>query len=358
MIWLLAIPVILLVGLVVVDLQISAPGYKGPESDHFDGKKFHNPDRMRGRGLYDMAKWALTGDRGEWQQLTEDAVNFAEPPHRHTNTGDVAVTFINHTTFLIQVDGLNILTDPIWSYRASPYTWVGPKRMRPPGLPFDQLPPIDLVLISHNHYDHLDLPTVKRLQQTHNPDFITPLGVGKFLNKKGIPFAADLDWWDEHQFTDSTHIHAVPAQHFSGRGVFDRDQTLWCGYVVQTPSSTLYFAGDTAYGTFFTDIGQAFDIDISLIPIGAYKPRWFMQPIHTDPDEAVQIHHDVQSTMSIGTHFGTFPLADEAMDEPKIDLWKARDEHGISHENFITLEEGQTRIIEPAQPTPLRVAGE
>jgi L-ascorbate metabolism protein UlaG (beta-lactamase superfamily) len=348
MIWLLAIPAILLTGLLLVDLQISASGYDGPESDHFDGKKFHNPDKIRGRGLFDMMKWALSGDRGEWTELRKQDVTFAVPSQTPENKDEFCITFVNHTTALIQVDGLNILTDPVWSRRVSPYSWVGPGRMRPPGIRFEDLPEIDLVLISHNHYDHLDIAAVKRLKQDHDPQFITPLGVAQYLNKNGISRTADMDWWEEHEFSAETMITGVPAQHFSGRGVFDRDQTLWCGYVLQTKVGTLYFAGDTAYGSFFTDIGSVFDIDLSLIPIGAYKPRWFMQPIHTDPNEAVRIHQDVQSSQSIATHFGTFPLADDAMDEPKQDLARALNKHGVPAADFITLDEGEERVFLPS----------
>jgi len=340
MIWLLAIPLVLLIGLVVVDFQISAPGYKGPESDHFDGTKFHNPDKLRGRGLYDMAKWAVNGKRGPWENLNHQPIPESTHP-RPTAGQNISVTFVNHSTYLISVDGCHILTDPVWSYRASPYSWVGPKRMRKPGLRFDDLPPIDVVLISHNHYDHLDISTVKKISRAHDPLFITPLGVSRYLNKQGVHKTVDLDWWDEHAATENIDVTGVPAQHFSGRGVFDRDQTLWCGYVLQTNSGTLYFAGDTAYGSFFTDIGQAFHIDVSLIPIGAYKPRWFMQPIHTDPEEAVKIHRDIDSEMSIGSHFGTFPLADEGMDEPAEDLTQARGKHRLSESDFFTLEEGE-----------------
>ena len=342
MIWLLAIPAILLIGLLVVDFQISTPGYNGPETDHFDGTKFHNPDKLRGRGLYDMAKWAITGNRGKWRQLRPKDITYGTIEHSYSMGDDMSITFINHSTFLIQMDGINILTDPVWGKRVSPYSWVGPKRMRPPGIRFDDLPPIDLVLISHNHYDHLDISTVQRLHFEHDPHFITPLGVEQYLNSKGINNTVDLDWWQEYTFDDDTLITGVPAQHFSGRGVFDRDQTLWCGYVLQHPAGTLYFAGDTSYGSFFTGIGDAFDIDLSLIPIGAYKPRWFMQPIHTDPDEAVQIHRDVQSSVSIGSHFGTFPLADEGMDEPKDDLATAQNKYSITESDFFVLEEGAT----------------
>lgn len=342
MIWLLAIPAILLTGLLVVDFQISASGYSGKKMSNFDGKKFINPDKINGRGLYDMLKWALTGDRGEWKQLYRTDVNFPEASN-FAQPDELSITFVNHATFLIQMGGLNILTDPIWSRRASPYSWVGPKRMRPPGIRFDDLPAIDLVLISHNHYDHLDLRTVLRLKEQHDPQFITPLGVGQYLNKHDITKTVDLNWWEEHKISHELKITGVPAQHFSGRGVFDRDQTLWCGYVLESPSDTIYFAGDTAYGSFFTKIGETFDIDISLIPIGAYKPRWFMQPIHTDPDEALQIHRDVQSTQSIGTHFGTFPLADEGMEEPKRDLAHAVEKFSIPSSQFIILPEGMKK---------------
>ena len=346
MIWFLAIPGILLIGLLLVDFQISAASYKGSKRAHFNGKKFINPDKIKGRGLYDMLKWALTGDRGAWEKLYMTDVDFPPAAAFRDNSTNPSVTFVNHATFLIQVDGLNILTDPIWSRRASPYSWVGPKRMRPPGIRFNDLPPIDLVLISHNHYDHLDLQTVTRLKEDHDPFFITPLGVGQYLSRHGISRTTDLDWQEHHQVNDNVVVHSVPAQHFSGRGVFDRDQTLWCGYVLQSPSATIYFAGDTAYGTFFTDIGNTFDIDLSLIPIGAYKPRWFMQPIHADPDEAVQIHRDVQSSKSIGMHFGTFPLADEGMVEPKADLAKAREKYSLADDDFITLQEGSKMIVE------------
>lgn len=347
MIWLLAIPGLLFIGLLVVDFKISAPRYKGQECAHFDGKKFINPDKLKGRGFVDILKWSLTGNRGAWKKYYRTDVNFPTASTFRENNELLSITFVNHATFLIQVDGLNILTDPIWSRRASPYSWVGPKRMRPPGIRFDDLPPIDVVLISHNHYDHLDLRTVSRLKKQHDPLFVVPLGVSRFLHRHGISQTVDMDWQDEHIIHENVTVHSVPAQHFSGRGVFDRDQTLWCGYVLETKSSTIYFAGDTAYGSFFTNIGHRFDIDISLIPIGAYKPRWFMQPIHTDPDEAVQIHRDVQSTQSIGMHFGTFPLADEGMEEPKYDLAEAREKYGLPEFAFFTLDEGATFSYQP-----------
>jgi L-ascorbate metabolism protein UlaG (beta-lactamase superfamily) len=345
LLWLLLIPVALLTALFVIDFQISAPAHKGPESDHFNGRIFLNPDdpsKSRSRGLFAMIKWAFTGDRGEWTWLSEKDTKFSFPEQQPVDPSEIVITFINHSTFLVQAGTLNMLTDPIWSERASPYNWIGPKRMRPPGVRFGDLPSIDLVLLSHNHYDHLDLPTILQLKTDHHPLFITPLGVGRFLNRHQITQTVELDWWNRYEMDSNVTITSVPARHFSGRGIFDRDQTLWCGYVLQICGQTLYFAGDTAYGSFFTDIGEAFDIDLSIIPIGAYKPRWFMQPIHANPADAVQIHKDVQSFRSIASHFGTFPMADDAMKEPPEDLSKALDNCGLIEADFQILEEGES----------------
>lgn len=344
MFWILSFIAFWIIAFFIVDHLLSAPAYKGPASFHFDGKKFGHPYRPKARTFFDLVKWALNGDRGEWTNISSEEQSKTSPPV--ADDSDMAVTFVNHTTFLVQLNGLNILTDPIWSNRASPYSWIGPKRMRPPGLRFEDLPDIDLVLVSHNHYDHLDLPTVLRLKERFDPFFITPLGVGRYLNQQEVNDTAELDWWDEYEIENKAKITAVPARHFSGRGVLDRDKTLWCGYVLQTNSNTVYFAGDTAYADFFADIGDRFpSVDLALIPIGAYKPRWFMEPIHCDPDEAVKIHRDVGADLSIGMHFGTFPLADEGMDEPRRDLAKAREKNIIPEDEFVALEEGVTKQI-------------
>lgn len=344
MVWIAGFIIFWLIAFFVVDAMLSAPRYKGPESEHFDGKKFGHPYHPKGRTLIDIVKWSLTGDSGEWTAITEQEEN-PKPPDRAMDD-DIAVTFVNHSTFLIQLAGLNILTDPVWSNRASPYSWIGPKRMRPPGLQFDNLPPIDLVLLSHNHYDHLDLPTVLQLKKQFDPYFVTSLGIKSFLHKNGINRVSELDWWDESIFSDKLTITATPAKHFSGRGVLDRDTTLWCGFMLQAGGKTIYFVGDTAYGDFFTNIGDRFPtIDLSFIPIGAYKPQWFMSPIHCNPDEAVQIHQDVKSTRSIAMHFGTFPLADEGQKEPLHDLAKARKQHAIPEDAFIALKEGKTHHL-------------
>jgi len=334
-----------------VDLIIKAPVSSGWKSDHFNGKTFSNPDNVKGRGAKDIVKWSLTGDPGPWREVTEREAEMGHPPRERVSEGEVVFTFVNHSTFLIQAGGLNILTDPIWSQRASPFQWVGPKRMRPPGIRYEDLPEIDLVLISHNHYDHLDVQTVQRLRESFDPLFVTPLGVGRFLEDNGIRKYTELDWWGEHRCSDGVAVTGVPAQHFSGRGLSDRDKTLWCGYVIGMPNGNIYFAGDTGYNGIFKEIGRRFaPIHTALIPIGAYRPRWFMAPIHVDPDEAVLIHKDVGAERSIGMHFGTFPLADDGMHEPMRDLAEARQKYGISEEAFRTLNEGESLVLRTDRP--------
>lgn len=347
MIWIVAIVLLLVIATFIVDSIISAPSYRGPKSEHFDGKRFRNPDGVRARGLLDVIKWSLTGDPGEWKDYIKNGnITYGPPPQNMVDNGETTITFVNHATFLIQTNGLNILTDPIWSDRASPFQWIGPKRMRPPGIRFEDLPEIHAVLISHNHYDHLDMGTVKRLHREFDPLFITPLGITPFLKKHGITNTIELDWWEERQMNDDVTVAGVPAQHFSGRGLTDRDKTLWCGFVVQTPTGNIYFAGDTGYDGFFKDIGKRYaPIDVALIPIGAFRPRWFMSPIHVSPEEAVFIHQDVQAETSIGIHFGTFPMADDGMTEPPEELAKARAKHGVADTSFITLEEGSSETF-------------
>lgn len=324
---------------VTIGLLVSAPKYDGPQSDHFNGKTFVNKGNVEAKGFSDVFKWMMKRDRQPWEPMPN--IQFGDAPP--TESGNLRVTFINHATFLIQVDGVNILTDPIWSQRTSPFEWAGPKRMRPPGIQFEDLPRIDAVIISHNHYDHLDIPTVKRLEDAHQPLFIVPLGVKAYLENKGIKKAQELDWW-EHTLAKNVRIHSVPAQHFSGRGMADRDATLWCGYVLQYGGENIYFAGDTGYGDFFQEINERFKpFKLALLPIGAYKPRWFMSPIHISPEEAVQVHQEMDIEKSIGMHYGTFPLADDGREDPLIDLQEAKKQKGVAEEAFVLLTEGEGR---------------
>ena len=344
MIWTLAAAGIFTTALFIADQLLAAPKYIEDESDHFDGKKFVNPDNAGTHHYGEVLKWWLGGNnKGPWETYDrEDLPNFPLPK-ASVSEEEYRITFINHATFLIQMDGQNILTDPVWSFRASPYQWIGPKRKQPAGIDFENLPSIDTVLLSHNHYDHLDIATVKRLKDRFDPQFIVPLGVERYLHSQGIDKTIRMDWWDKYGLGNKSKITSVPARHFSGRGLFDRNKTLWCGYVIESNAGTIYFAGDTGHGDFLQEISQKFNaIETSILPIGAYKPRWFMEAIHMSPEEAVQAHKILQSNRSIAMHFGTFPMADDGMHEPIKDLQKALSNHRISEKEFLTLQHGDS----------------
>jgi L-ascorbate metabolism protein UlaG (beta-lactamase superfamily) len=336
---LLGIIAILIVLFISIGYYLSAPIYQGSKTDHFDGQTFVNPGGVKANGLGKVLQWMITRKQGEWKEQFD--LPPGEKPEARLNP-KVRVTFVNHSTFLIQADKLNILTDPVWSERTSPFTWAGPKRMRAPGIRYEDLPPIDVILLSHNHYDHLDVPTLQRLVKDHKPIIVTPLGVKAFLDQEEINGAQDTDWWDVITINDSVSVQSVPAQHFSGRGAFDRDKTLWCGYVIKHSKGNLYFAGDTGYNhTTFKEIGERCSpIHLSILPIGAYKPNWFMSPIHTSPEDAVKIFLDIKTDFAIASHFGTFPLADDGAEEPVQDLVKALARENISPDLFIALKEG------------------
>ena len=318
---------------------LSGPKYKGPVSDHFDGKQFSNPTGLKAKGLGDVLQWMLKRKQGPWKENKE--IPFGDKPV--STSDELRITYVNHSTFLIQVAGINILTDPVWSERTSPFQFAGPKRMRPAGIKFEDLPKIDVVLLSHNHYDHLDLPVMRKIFQLHKPKIVTPLGVKAFLEQNNISGHGDLDWWDEITLSDSLKVQAVPAQHFSGRGTFDRDATLWCGYVIKRKEGNIYFVGDTGYNEkTFKEIGErCAPMAVALVPIGAYKPQWFMSPIHCSPEEAVKIHLEVKAKVSIADHYGTFPLADDGEDDPKVELIKALEKLNVPKEQFLLLKDGQ-----------------
>jgi L-ascorbate metabolism protein UlaG (beta-lactamase superfamily) len=321
----------------------AAPTHEGPVSDHFDGERFFNHVSTEGR-FTDFLRWRMDRDLGPWEEWT-DSVPGAPPPERVAG-GRLRATFVNHSTVLVQMDGLNILTDPVWSERVSPVSWAGPARKRAPGLRFEDLPPIDLVLVSHNHYDHLDVPTLQRLSETHAPRVLAGLGNAQYLSSEGIERAEDMDWSDRVEVAPGVTVSCVPVQHFSGRGLSDRNGTLWCGFVIEGPSGRVYFAGDTGYGPHFAETRRLFGpMRLALLPIGAYRPKWFMSPVHTSPAEALRAHHDLDAGTSIGIHFGTFALADDGQTEPTDDLRAALEADPDGGTRFWALEHGEGRDV-------------
>lgn len=285
-------------------------------------------------------KWMMNREKGHWNDWTE-IVPQPKPPER-VGTGELRVTFVNHATVLVQLDGLNILTDPVWSERASPVRWTGPKRHKAPGVRLEDLPPIDMVLLSHNHYDHMDTATLKQLSGAHHARTIVTLGNRAFLEPMGIPVAAELDWWQSYDLGADVRLHCVPAQHFSGRGFCDRFKTLWAGFVIESRSGNIYFAADTGWGPHFEEIGRRFGpFRLSFLPIGAFRPRWFMSSVHIGPEEAVAAHRIVRSAVTVPIHYGTFHLGDDGEDEPVEVLHAALEKEPDPKPEFWVLAHGE-----------------
>jgi L-ascorbate metabolism protein UlaG (beta-lactamase superfamily) len=274
-------------------------------------------------GSRSLLKWLSTRQKGPWRPYT-DAPPGPPPPYR-VGEGKVRVTFVGHATALIQQDRVNVLTDPIWSTVASPFPPIGPTRARPPGLRFEDLPPIDAVLVSHDHYDHLDVPTLKRLKHAFpRLRIYAGLGVGAVLASAGVDGAIELDWWQSAELAPGVRVTAVPEQHFSNRGLFDRDRTLWAGFVVQGPAGATYFGGDTGYGPHFAATRERLGpMRVALLPIGAFRPQWFMSPVHESPSEAMKAAADLGARTTVPMHYGTFALADDGQDEPLAELGAA-----------------------------------
>lgn len=312
-------------------MLFAAPKYRGPRSDHFDGRRFRNLQPVRHAGPLDVLRWLLNRDPGKWDRWRE--ITVAPPPPVRVPGAELRVTWVNHSTFLIQTENVNMLTDPIWSRRCSPVTWAGPRRHHAPGIRFEDLPPIDAVLISHNHYDHMDVPTLDRLERQQT---LVALGNAAFLRG-----ATDLDWWESAPVSGDVRVHCVPAQHFSSRGLTDRDANLWCGFVVTTPHGPIYFAGDTGWGPHFAMIRERFGpMRLALLPIGAFRPEWFMCGVHISPRDAVRAARELEAAVSIPMHFSTFHLGDDGQDEPAEVL---RREMGETR--FDILSPGEWRVL-------------
>ena len=246
------------------------------------------------------------------------------------------------------MDGINVLTDPVWSKRPSPVSFSGPVRVHPPGLSLQDLPPIDLILISHNHYDHLDLPTIQWIVARDRPRVYTGLGNGEFLNKEGITPVTEMDWWETDAISEALQVTCAPAQHFSGRGLCDTYRTLWAGYVLESPAGSVFFAGDTGFGPHFEEIGRRFhDIRLAFLPIGAFRPEWFMSAAHLSPKEALNANFILKARNSVAMHFGTFRQGDDAQDEAPTILSAAVGRTDMRVTTFRVMAPGESRSIPP-----------
>lgn len=302
----------------------------------FDGSRFNNIEPFEDKGLLSVLKWKLFSKRVPWD-FVDDQV-FFQPSSLRSDS--LVMSVIGHATVLIQVDGVNILTDPHYSEFASPLPLIGPRRVIAPAILFEDLPPIDLVLLSHNHYDHFDLETIRLLKDLHDPVFLTGLGNADLLSSVGVVNMYELDWWSEYVF-DGLSIHFTPVQHWSARGIFDKRKSLWGGFYIEA-TQKIFFAGDTGYGNVFKMIYEKYGkMDVGLLPIGSYEPRWFMKDSHVTPEEAVMIFHDLHLDSALGIHFATFDgLADESRFQPVYDLYIALEKYGLSKSSFLAPEFG------------------
>lgn len=309
-------------------------------TDHFDGKHFFNPWGTNiNKSFWDVIKWKLSGSAASWPETVE---NTARP--QFVAAGQVVplhVTYLGHATVYLQDGKRSILTDPQLSQRASPVSFAGPARVRKPGVEIADLPALDFVVVSHSHYDHMDLPTLKALDQKFHPQFIVPLGNARYLESEGIEKVVELDWWQSHE-----SIELVPAQHWSARGILDRNEALWGGFVIRSGEKKIFFAGDTGYGPHFKMIRDKLGaMDLAILPIGGYEPRSFMKEQHMNPEDAVAAHTDLGAARGFGIHFETFQLTDEAIGEPRTRLAHALHAAKMDPQLFVLPEVGQTTVF-------------
>lgn len=326
---------------------MSVPAHHDPNGG------FRNPWPGSGlHGVGGLLKWMLTRskqDPATAAHLTKEASEGLPPDVSDA----LSVTWVGHSSFLIQFGRMNILTDPIWSNRASPIGFTGPKRLVPPGIALEALPRIDVTVLSHDHYDHLDDKTVRRLvARFPEMTWLTPVGVGDFVGKRGAASVRELDWWEETSVA-SASLACTPAQHFSGRYPWNRNATLWCGWTIRIGETAVFFAGDTGLHPEFGKIAQRFGpFDMSILPIGAYDPRWFMHTVHMDPQEAVfafqalDAIHPQHSGVMVGSHWGTFRLTDEPVDEPPIVARQAWATAKLPSGNLWILAHGESRRLQ------------
>jgi L-ascorbate metabolism protein UlaG (beta-lactamase superfamily) len=315
-----------------------------PISDHCDGARFFNPAGPNARSFTDLPRWWGQRVRGSATAWPRDVP--AGPPVQLPATvapGQVAATLLGHATFLLQFGHLTVLTDPVFATRAGPLGFLGPRRVTPPALRLGELPKVDVVLLSHNHYDHLDLSALRWLARHRSPTIIAPLGLKAWLEARGVTPVVELDWWQSHWFAHDHEIICTPAQHWSSRWPWDRCETLWGGFWLRLPTGSLYFAGDSGWGPHFAEIGRRLGpTGVAILPIGAYEPRWFMEAVHMNPDEAVRAHVAVNAKLSLAMHHATFCLTDEGIDAPARHLVAARARQGLADGAFLVPAIGQT----------------
>jgi L-ascorbate metabolism protein UlaG (beta-lactamase superfamily) len=319
--------------------------YDGPVSDHFDGLHFFDPDGSPPKSLREVLRWQFGGRRQRAAWPDRAPSGFADTPPARVDGGKVRFSYVGHASWLIQTSGLNILVDPVWSERASPFSFAGPKRHNDPGIAFDALPKIDIVLVSHGHYDHLDVATLSKLATKFSPRVITPLGNDITMRSADAAIKAEaFDWHDRVELGNKVAVTLVPTRHWSARGLYDRNKALWASFVLQTPAGKLYIVCDSGYGDgkHFRRVADAHGpLRLAILPIGAYEPRWFMKDQHMNPSDAVKALGDCGAQQALAHHHGTFQLTDEAIDAPATALGAALDEAKIPRDHFVALKPGQ-----------------
>ena len=319
--------------------------YDGPVSDHFDGLHFFDPDGSPPKSLGEVLRWQFGGRRKREVWLEWAPSPHADTPPPRVEGDKVRLCFVGHASWLIQTGGLNILVDPVWSMRASPFSFAGPKRHNDPGIAFEKLPKIDVVLVSHGHYDHLDVATLSKLTSAFGPRVVTPLGNDITMRASDTAIKAEaFDWYQRVELGNGVAATLVPTRHWSARGLFDRNKALWASFVLETPAGKLYIVCDSGYGDgrHFRRVADAHGpLRLAILPIGAYEPRWFMQDQHMNPEDAVKALADCGAAQALAHHHGTFQLTDEAIDAPAIALGEALDAAKVPREKFVALKPGQ-----------------
>jgi len=321
--------------------------YDGPKYDHFDGERFFDPHGVAPRTRRDLLRWHLhrraRAARAKWPAWAPSP--YIDRPPARVQGAALRISYVGHASMLLQTAGLNLLLDPVWSKRVSPFRFVGPKRVNDPGILFSDLPPIDVVLVSHGHYDHLDLATLSRLAAAHRPRVVTPLGNDTIMRNHDSAIAAEAyDWGDQVNIGKGVVVTLVPTRHWSARNLSDRNMSLWASFVIEAPGGRIYFVADSGYGDgghFRRARERHGPLRVAILPIGAYEPRWFMRDQHMNPAEAVQAFIDCGAELALGHHHGTFQLTDEAIDAPLVALDDALKDARIPCERFRTLRPGE-----------------